>query len=320
MYEELEGLESKLIKREFPLNIAIEVSNHCNLNCIMCGSDKIKRARGYMPIKTYKRIIDEVAVESPSCRIWLDFYGEALLVRWKLYYMIDYAKKKGLTSININTNGTLLDEDMAEMLLDSGIDYISLDVDGYSSEVYEKIRVGGKRDVLYKNIEYLLKRKKELKKKVIIDIKVIEMEENKHEVDMILEHFRKLGAWTAVRRLISWAGEKETTNVDSIGVNRIACAPATGTCAITWDGNVANCGLDGEADIIWGNVNELAIKKIWEKRNEEMVIKHLEHKFSELPEMCQKCTDWMFVGEKRWDEKGNIIERNYNSEKGIYEK
>ena len=40
MYEALEGLEKKYKITEFPLNVAIEITNHCNLNCIMCGNDK----------------------------------------------------------------------------------------------------------------------------------------------------------------------------------------------------------------------------------------------------------------------------------------
>lgn len=54
---------------------------------------------------------------------------------------------------------------MTDMLLDSGIDFISFDCDGFSSEVYEKIRVNAKRDVVYHNIEYFWKEKKNTKKK-----------------------------------------------------------------------------------------------------------------------------------------------------------
>lgn len=38
----------------------------------------------------------------------------------------------------MNTNATLLNEEMAEMLLDSEIDFISIDCYGYSKGVFEK--------------------------------------------------------------------------------------------------------------------------------------------------------------------------------------
>ena len=45
---------------------------------------------------------------------------------------------------------------MADMQLDSGIDFISIDCDGFSKEVFEKIRVNANRDIVYNNIENLI--------------------------------------------------------------------------------------------------------------------------------------------------------------------
>lgn len=102
---ECERNRKKFEMKEFPLNVIVEVGNHCNLNCTTCINDKLTRKKGFMDIFLYKKIIDEIADNNVYCRVWLDFYGELLLVKYKLYYMIDYAKKKGLKNININTNG-----------------------------------------------------------------------------------------------------------------------------------------------------------------------------------------------------------------------
>lgn len=316
MYADLTKLEDKLVVTEYPLNIAVEVTNFCNLNCIMCGNDKLTRPRGYMSMDLYKKIIEETARENKNTRIWLDFYGEALLAGYKLYYMIDYAKKSGLGNICINTNGTLLKKEYAEMLLDSGVNYISIDCDGYSKEVYEKIRVGADRDKFYANVEYLLKEKKRRNSNVTVDIKVIEMEENKEEIPQIIKHWKELGAWTAVRRCSAWVGmeEKEKTR-DEI---RVACGHAVGICGITWDGEVAGCAWDADIAFGFGNINEKSIKEIWQERNRSLVATHLEHRWDDLPEECKKCNDWKNVGEIRTDENGNPIERNYDMEEKIY--
>ncbi|MCM1232527.1 MAG: radical SAM protein [Ruminococcus flavefaciens] len=314
MYEEIGSeLENKFNITDFPLNVIVEPGNFCNLNCTTCTNNKIMRPRGRMSILLYKKIIDEIALENPNTRLWLDFYGEPLLQKFQLFYMIDYAKKKGLTNVEINTNGTLLDREMAEMLLDSGIDFISIDCDGFSAEVYESIRVNGKRDVTYANIEHLLKRKQERNlSKPIIEVKAMEMEENKHEIEQIIEYWRKRGAWTTTRRLISWAGNSDniTVNADK---DRIACGYAFGTLAITWDGTAVSCVMDVDAKYPYGNVTQETIKSIWKKRNENFVIKHKEHKFDELPLLCQNCNDWFIIGEERFDEEGKTILKNYNN-------
>ena len=311
MYENISEVEKKFKISEFPLNVIIEPGNHCNLNCTTCANNKLTRPKGQMNILLYKKLIDEIAQENPYTRIWLDFYGEPLLQKFKIFYMIDYAVKKGLKNISLNTNGTLLDEEMAEMLLDSGIHFISIDCDGFSKEVYEKIRVNGNRDVTYANIERILKRKKERGLKTpIIEIKAMEMEENAHEIDQIIQYWRERGAWTTTRRLISWAGQCEDIVPEVVDL-RIACGNAVGILPITWDGKAALCVMDVNADYPCGNLNTSSIKEVWQKRNEEFVKKHMEHRFDELPAICRSCTDWEIIGEKRYDENGNEIGKNY---------
>lgn len=315
MYEDLKVVEKNFKMADFPLNIAVEPSNFCNLNCIMCANDKLTRKRGVMDIRLYKKIIDEIATENPYTRLWLDFYGEPLLQKFKLFYMIDYAVKKGLKNIDLNTNAMLLDEEMAEMLLDSGITFISIDCDGFSKETYEKIRVGANRDKVYKNIEYFLelKQKKGLEKP-IIEVKIMEMKENANEIDDVLSFWRKKGAWTCVRRLISWGGKYDNgSNQDNRG--RVACGSGIGILPITWDGTAVNCVMDCNADYPCGNVNTTSIKEIWKKRNEFLVKNQLSHNWNELPLICKDCTDWMVVGENRWDEKGNTVEKIYDTDK-----
>lgn len=318
MYEIInEELEKKYKITEYPLNIAIEVTNHCNLNCKMCKNDKLTRKKGFMSMDLYKKIIDETAKVQPGTRIWLDFYGEALLAGYKLYYMIDYAKKSGLTNVCINTNATLMKKEYAEMLIDSGVDYISIDCDGYSKEVYESIRVNGNRDVFFENVEYLISYKTQKKTNCMIDIKVIEMEENKHEIDDILNYFKKLGVWVAVRRCGDWASEDNSIDARE---NRIVCGHAVGTAAISWDGVVAGCAWDYDCKMSCGDITKDSLQIIWERRNETFLKKHFDHNWEELPNMCRNCNNWIYIGEERYDENGNSVEKKYGIDDKIYGK
>ena len=309
-------LERKFKMTTFPLNVVVEPSAYCNLNCIMCGHGSMKRPKGVMAIELFKKIINEVSGENRGTRLWLDFYGEPLTAGFRLYYMIDYAKKRGIKNVFMNSNGMLLNQEYAEMLLDSGIDYISLDCDGFSKEVFESIRRGGDRDVFFSNVEYLLELKKLRNAKTIIDIKVIEMEDNKNEVEKIMTYWREKGAWTAVRRRGDWAGTR--FNKEAGTRDRIACGHAISTCAITWDGVVASCVWDGDCEQICGNVNETSIKEIWQKRNKDIIQLHLEHRWDKLSDACQKCTSWRNIGEMRYDEYGSAVERSYNTEQDFY--
>ena len=52
---------------------------------------------------------------------------------------------------------------------------------------------------------------------------------------------------------------------------------------------------------------------IWQRRNKDLVEKHLSHKWSELPEICNHCSDWDIVGEERFDEYGVPVVKSYDS-------
>lgn len=319
MYEDIHNIEKKYTISDFPLNIALEPCNYCNLNCIMCAHNKLTRSKGEMDIRLYKKIIDEIATENPYTRLWLDFYGEPLLVKFKLFYMIDYAKRKGLKNVSFNTNATCLSEEMTEMLLDSGVDFISIDCDGYSKKVYESVRVGANRDTVYKNIEHFLKRKSEIGiDKPILEVKIMDMKENKNEVEQVVDYWRQRGAWTCVRRLISWGGAAENVHID-VDSNRVACGNAVGILPITWDGIAVNCVMDVDAKYPSGDVNRESIKEIWLRRNRYLVEKHMSHQWNELPKICHGCNDWMIVGEQRFDELGNVVDKNYDLGKKMME-
>ena len=58
--------------------------------------------------------------------------------------MIKYAKSKGVIDIMLHTNGTVMDEDLAKKIVNSGLDRIIFSLDSITKEIYEKIRVNAK--------------------------------------------------------------------------------------------------------------------------------------------------------------------------------
>ena len=55
--------------------------------------------------------------------------------------MIEYAKSKGVLDIMLHTNGTVMDEELAEKIVKSGLDRSIFSLDSITKEIYENIRV-----------------------------------------------------------------------------------------------------------------------------------------------------------------------------------
>ena len=148
----------------FPLHVDIETTAKCNLRCPMCANRHLGstdyNAYGHMDFSLFKRIVDQCS-KNQLYSIRLSWRGEVLL-HPEITKILHYAKvEKGIRNVSFLTNGALLKGSIAEALVDYGIDYISVSVDGLD-EMYEKIRYPLKFKTIYDNLFAFkeLKRKK----------------------------------------------------------------------------------------------------------------------------------------------------------------
>ena len=86
-------------------------------------------------------------------------HGEAFILDYRLFYMIQYAKTRGLTNLVLNTNGTRFSGEVAEWVMESGLDLLMFSLDGFTAPVFESVRVGANRAAVYANVERILELK-----------------------------------------------------------------------------------------------------------------------------------------------------------------
>ena len=140
------------------------------------------------------------------------------------------------------------------------------------------------------------------------------MDENRHEIEKVVQYWRSKGAWTCIRRLISWGGSLKLRNMNPEKLDRIACGNAVGLLPITWDGIATICVMDIDAKYPCGDLNKETIKDVWQRRNENFVKYHMQHEWNNLPSICLGCEDWLVIGEERFDENGKPAPKNYKND------
>jgi len=288
---ELARVAKTLERLSFPTRFAVEVTAHCNLECSMCHHPQMRRPKGRMPFELWMKCADQIAQVSPSTQCWFSFCGEPLLEPDLLIRMIAYGKSVGLHSLNINTNGMLLTPDLAEPILDSGVDLVVFGIDAFSSETYARIRIGGQRDVLYANIEHFLVARQARPTGPEVQVQFIEMEENMHELEGFKGYWLDRGATVKARRMLSWGGRFETP-LCIPAEERIPCPWAVTMMHVFWDGRVPRCPGDTEGEEDVGNAWDEPLTDLWERLGVYRDL-HLQYRFDELPERCQTCKDWM---------------------------
>ena len=139
-------------------NIAvIEPSMLCNLKCVHCFRNTCDEPFGVMSEKTYRKVLSELKDVGVK-KIWLYGWGEPF-THPKILEFIELAKDNGFY-VAINTNGTLINDDIADFLVRKGVDEIAISIDAAFPDKYSKIRVGGNLLEVYKNILRIINAKK----------------------------------------------------------------------------------------------------------------------------------------------------------------
>ena len=288
---DLPGIARTLRPIAFPSRFAVELCAECNLRCAMCHHPGMRRPKGVMPFPLWQKCADEVAATAPDTQVWFSFCGEPLLEPELLLRCLAYGRSVGLRAMCLNTNGMLLTPALADALLDAGLVQFVIGLDGFRSETYAKIRIGGDRDVVYANVEHLLARRRERGAGPEVLVQFIAMQENEGELDAFRAHWLARGATVKARHMLSWGG-KFGTSLCVPDAQRIACPWAVTMMHVFWDGRVPRCPGDTEGDEQVGNAWHASLAELWDRLGAYRDL-HLQHRFAELPERCHTCTDWL---------------------------
>jgi len=160
-----------------PLQVSIEVTRRCPLECQHCYNnlpmgDQDARSRE-MTTEEHFRMLDELV--EMGC-FWLLYTGGEIFARKDFLEIYTYAKKKGFL-ITLFTNGTLINEKIADYLLEWPPFAIEITLYGRTKETYEALtRIPGSFERCLRGIKLLRERGLPLK------LKTVATSINKHEV------------------------------------------------------------------------------------------------------------------------------------------
>jgi hypothetical protein len=185
----------------------------------------------------------------------------------------------------------LLSHDLIKPLLKSGLKSIVFGIDGISSKTYEQIRVGGHRDSVYACVESCLAVRQSILSGPDIMVQFIEMDENAHELEAFKTYWLSRGAIVKIRRKLTWGGTIESP-LSLPADKRIPCPWIVNLMHVTWDGRVPRCPGDIEGKKSVGNAWDEPLAILWKRLGRYRKL-HLDGCFSQLPELCESCKDWM---------------------------
>lgn len=271
-----------------PTYLMVEPTNYCNLSCPLCptGKGTIGAPKGFMDLKKYKSLIDELSPQLKEIELW--GFGEPMMHK-DLHEMINYASRRKIHT-KISTNGHFFrSRKDAERIVDSGLDAIKFSLDGASQETFEVFRKNGSFEAVVKGIRLINKCKKLRKtRKPRLTLQFIVMKHNEHEIDKIKELAKQL----RMRLRLKPVSTDDTPSGSAFlpsddrysrykyGMIRSASTARTqqpklcpfpfSWAHVNWDGSVVPCCKDHHRRHLFGNAfEEGGFMKIW--RSEKMI-------------------------------------------------
>lgn len=173
----------------------VETTAKCNLYCPMCPRETHKQPKEDMTGEVFDRLVSEAG--SSAEHMMLIGLGEPFLDP-KIFERIEYCERHNISTL-LSTNGTLLDEEMAERLLRTPLAHITLSFDGASPETFEFYRKGARFDRVRDNFVRFARLKHDRGAKVQVVVQMVRMEGNAHETGEFLRFWRAVPGVDQVR-------------------------------------------------------------------------------------------------------------------------
>lgn len=273
-------------RRKFPHTVRVETTNHCQAACTFCPRDSIGRPKTFMRQDVFEKVVREAA--AGGCRLMhLHGFGEPLLDK-QLPERIALCKQSGIARVKIFTNGGLLQGELAQRLLDSGVDEIKISIDGADAGEFNQLRVGLDYDKTLENVKAFRALRDQSGKAKPKLVAATCQTSNREQTEAMLEGIVDSIDFT---RIHNWAGALGMLTGQRI---RKPCDRLWRTFTILVNGDVALCCLDYSGKEILGNVTDESIRQIWNNaRYRELRRLHRNSQQDQIP-LCNNCSKCFF--------------------------
>jgi radical SAM protein with 4Fe4S-binding SPASM domain len=187
-----------IVARGRPYVYTIDTGNVCNLRCPLCptGAQTLQRKQHMMTRATFERILEKI--RPWAIEVILHNWGEPFLNT----DILDIVRAAGAASIGTTISSHLnlvhRGDDFLGDVVDSGLDHLTVSLDGTTQDVYETYRRGGSIDAVFHNLRTLLAHRRKARRRTpVVEWQFLVMKHNQHQMD----DARRLASQLGVDRL-----------------------------------------------------------------------------------------------------------------------
>lgn len=271
--------------------LTLEITTHCQANCIVCVRDKIRYELGNMTQGLFEKAIREVSelYQSRGGKLqYIDLggMGEPLLdgqIEDKLAWLDNYYPN---IKVGVTTNGQLLAQ--KKETLCKYVDVLKISNYGFTKESFESVHRGSLRfEEVKKGIEEFLRIPIEKRPKTSMSFLILA--ENKGEEQAWREYWEGKCEELYIWRPHNWAGYSES-HTKQVHEQSRSCGRPGRDFTVRTNGDVSACCWDFNRELVIGNLNDNSFEEIYKgERLKTIVDMHTKKTFFDYENICQHC-------------------------------
>jgi len=175
-----------------PAHVFLDVNLSCNLRCIQCAIYELKNPPGSLTDEERCSLVHQIADWDRAISLVITG-GEQFIDRPALRAVAKACQQEGLFA-TLSTNGTLIKEDDAEWIVNSGIRCAVVSFDSFRPEVHDRIRgVPGTWERAVRGLRHLLAARDSAANGFTVLTSTILGDHNLHEMDAMTDWLWSLG-------------------------------------------------------------------------------------------------------------------------------
>jgi radical SAM protein with 4Fe4S-binding SPASM domain len=189
---ELEYRRRSIRLRGRPYKIIVDPCNICSMGCLLCptGMNELKRKKKMMDLKTFQAVLD--ILKPYAFEVSLHNWGEPLL-NPDIFPMITYAQANNVGTNMSTTLATATDDDISK-IIESGLEYLVVSLNGTSPETYRAYVSRGDFHRALDNLKTLVRRRADVgRRHPFIEWQFLVMRPNEHEIPKAVDMAREIG-------------------------------------------------------------------------------------------------------------------------------
>lgn len=247
-----------LVPAEKPLYIVLETNTYCNLKCKMCEKNFYTKDKKDIS----EEIIDKLVAECKDFELPSILIGAAAesSINPNIKTILKKIKTIGAIDNFFITNGTKLDHNMNEFLIDNQFERLYVSLDAATSKTYKKIR-GFDLETVENNIDDFLKTRKEKKSNVpIIRVSFVQQEDNKDETDMFINKWKEKVDVIDIQEMRDFSNLEQLKDFPNV---KYKCQAPFTTLSLDCEGNIYPCCTFYRKYFCLGNIKEITLMEAW---------------------------------------------------------